>query len=93
MASYTITFQGRKTGAIGAFYKIHAEREAATPEAAIAALYDEYEHILQPRVQTAEERYESARDKLVGDAAAAIEMFDEDELERWAAESGAQPAA
>lgn len=50
MKTFEITFTGRRIGAIGIFYVIRATRQAETPEAAILALYDEYEHIQGPRV-------------------------------------------
>lgn len=48
MTEYTIHFTGRTVGAQGVFYPIVAKRTAETPEKAIEALYDEYEHIQQP---------------------------------------------
>ena len=45
LSAYTIKFKGRKIGAIGKIYHITDYRIATTPEKAIKALYDEYEHI------------------------------------------------
>jgi hypothetical protein len=55
MPTYEITFTGRKLGAIGIFYTITARHKAATPQDAILALYDEYEHIHMPVVKKVEE--------------------------------------
>lgn len=50
MKTYQIVFTGCKKGAIGIRYTISAIRSAESPEAAILALYDDYEHIHMPRV-------------------------------------------
>ena len=44
---YTINFVGRENTAIGIRHSITAEVEAENREAAIAKLYDKYEHIGQ----------------------------------------------
>lgn len=51
MNTYRIRFDGRKVGAIGIFYPIAATRQGENEEAAILALYDEYEHIMRPECQ------------------------------------------
>jgi hypothetical protein len=51
MTEYEIAFTGRKKGAIGIFYPIVARRTAENPDAAVLALYDEYEHIHMPKVR------------------------------------------
>lgn len=43
---YKIEFHGRLSGAIGVSYYCVAYREAASIDAAILALYDEYEHLI-----------------------------------------------
>ena len=48
---YNIRFTGRKLGAIGKFYQIEARRFATSPEDAVRLLYDEYEHISQPKAK------------------------------------------
>lgn len=45
MKTYQIVFSGRIKGAIGIFYTISALRSAESPEAALLALYEDYEHI------------------------------------------------
>ena len=50
MKRYSITFNGRKVGAIGIFYTITAIRVATDKDNAILALYDEYEHITRAKV-------------------------------------------
>lgn len=50
MNTYTIRFIGRKIHAIGAFYPYTTTRTAENVDAAIIALYDEYEHIQQPTI-------------------------------------------
>ena len=45
MRTYQIVFTGRTKDAIGIFYRISALRSAESPEAALASLYDDYEHI------------------------------------------------
>jgi hypothetical protein len=49
MPKFRIAFTGCKLGAIGVVYPIVAVREGATKEAAVLALYDEYEHISFPK--------------------------------------------
>lgn len=50
MKQYRITFGGRIKGAIGLSYSISAIRSAESPETAVLALYDDYEHISFPKV-------------------------------------------
>ena len=45
MKTYYIEFTGRKTGALGVTYHNIATRTAENEDAAILALYDEFEHI------------------------------------------------
>jgi len=54
MNLYTIRFTGRRVGAIGIFYTITAQRRAKDKDAAVLALYDEYEHIHNPIVTLVE---------------------------------------
>jgi hypothetical protein len=51
MPKFRIAFTGCKLGAIGVVYPIVAVREGATKEAAVLALYDEYEHITFPQAR------------------------------------------
>lgn len=51
---YTIDFTGRKVTEHGIFYPICTARDADNPERAIAALYDEFEHISRPVVSGAD---------------------------------------
>jgi hypothetical protein len=46
MNIYQITFYGRLKGAIGASYRIVATRQGVDLDAAILALYDQYEHVM-----------------------------------------------
>ncbi len=50
MQQYIIHFHGRRVGAIGIMSAYKAVREATTPDEAIKALYNEYEHISSPMV-------------------------------------------
>lgn len=50
MNTYTIRFIGRKIHAIGEFYPCTATRTAENVDAAILALYDEYDHVQQPKI-------------------------------------------
>lgn len=54
MKTYRISFQGRRAGAIGILEHFTATREAGTPEAAILALYNEYEHISVRKIEVIE---------------------------------------
>jgi len=45
MKNYTITFTGRKIGAIGITYEIIEHVIAESQNAAILKLYDDYDHI------------------------------------------------
>lgn len=51
MKRYLIQFIGKKKGAIGIRYMIHAERNAEDADKAVLALYDEFEHIHDPLVR------------------------------------------
>jgi ribosomal protein S27AE len=50
-ASYQATFTGRVKGAIGSFQKLVAVTSGETPEAAILALYERYDHISNPQLR------------------------------------------
>lgn len=50
MALYTINFHGKRLGAIGLSENFVTKREANSPDEAIAACYDAFEHIHGPRV-------------------------------------------
>lgn len=50
MPNYRIKFAGRPVGSIGIFPALQAERAASTPELAVLALYDEFEHIVVRRI-------------------------------------------
>lgn len=49
---YRIRFTGRQRNAIGITYPIEAIRHAENPDAAILALYDEFENVHLPQVDT-----------------------------------------
>ena len=55
MATWIITFTGRKKNALGIFYEITAAREGVTKEDALLALYNEYDHVMFPRFTLVEE--------------------------------------
>lgn len=44
MNEYGITFEGRTKNALGVTYRITARRIAENEQAAVLALYDEFEH-------------------------------------------------
>lgn len=51
LKTYAIRFTGRKVGALGVSETFEAQRYATNPDKAIEALYDQYEHIMQPQVK------------------------------------------
>jgi hypothetical protein len=53
---YTITFSGRKIGAIGIFSQFVEEVTAANQEAARLKLYEKYDHILVHAIRFEDEQ-------------------------------------
>lgn len=51
MKTFEIHFTGRRLGAIGVFYPIHAEVFAEDDVGALAALYERFEHVQYPQVK------------------------------------------
>lgn len=58
MKKYTIVFTGCKKGSLGIRYQISAFRSAESEEKALLSLYDDYEHISNPKIW---ERFDDGR--------------------------------
>jgi hypothetical protein len=54
MKEYTITFNGRKAGAIGIFYWITETVQAESEQEAVLKLYEKYDHITQKKITVKE---------------------------------------
>jgi hypothetical protein len=51
MMKYRVSFIGRTLGAIGMFYPIVAEVEAASEDEAWLSLYDRYDSVMRPKFE------------------------------------------